>query len=657
MTEKRKVLLIEPNYKNKYPPIGLMKISTYYKQRGWHVTFYKGDLRDFVIGRTVDKCIAEFEWVDETIDWNLKYDYFRAYIKQGKSSDKEAIEIEHSRMSIFLYPVLDRWKNYYKKNEWEKHPEFDRVGITTLFTFYWDITIETIQFAKKLAKNCTNNIDFMIGGVLATIQPDEIEEAVGIRPWVGVLGPGSLDEGDTTDIDSLPLDYSILDEVDYQYPMSNAYYGYMTRGCIRHCPFCAVPKLEPNYKAYIPLIDRVNGIKEEYGDQQNLLLMDNNVLASKCLPDIIKDIIDCGFARGSKYEQPNLLAISIRNLKEGKNDRAYIRKCQRLISEFHSKLQEHHKEDSYAVYKAIQDNHIDKISTSRKENILLAYEAIKDIHKKHWHPSYKQRYVDFNQGVDARLFNETNVSLLAQIAIRPLRIAFDDIKTRKPYEKAVRLSVSAGLKDFSNYLLYNFEDQPVDLYTRLRINVDLCEELNVSIYSFPMKYHPLTGENSHDRDFIGKHWNRKYIRAIQAILNSTKGKVGRGKTFFYEAFGKNELEYQELLEMPEAFIIYRFFFKWLDTKGLEGTEAWRKTWRECSNSLEEEEFDKIKDIIHKNEFSLSEISSISSEMGLHLLSFYTDYPNKDIGKRGSRLYELKKEYDANPTIELKRKKS
>ena len=28
---KRKVLLVEPNYKNKYPPMGLMKIATYYR--------------------------------------------------------------------------------------------------------------------------------------------------------------------------------------------------------------------------------------------------------------------------------------------------------------------------------------------------------------------------------------------------------------------------------------------------------------------------------------------------------------------------------------------------------------------------------------------------------------------------------------------------
>ena len=37
-----KILLVEPNYKNKYPPIGLMKISTYFKQKGDFVEFHKG---------------------------------------------------------------------------------------------------------------------------------------------------------------------------------------------------------------------------------------------------------------------------------------------------------------------------------------------------------------------------------------------------------------------------------------------------------------------------------------------------------------------------------------------------------------------------------------------------------------------------------------
>ena len=656
----KKVLLIEPNYSNKYPPIGLMKLSTYYKNLGgWEVTFFKGDLKMFVIERIADRCIEEFNYIDSTIDWFLKRDEFIEYIKTRKKEVIERLAIERSDMKRILLAKLDDWKNYYWKGTWKDNPEWDRVGVTTLFTFYWDITVETINFAKLLVKK---KKDLMVGGVLASIQPKELEEATGIKPWVGILGkPGVLDKGDTQIIDNLPLDYSILDEIEYKYPMSNAFYGYMTRGCIRHCAFCAVPTLEDKYIPYIPLKDRLDAVREVYGDQKDLLLMDNNVLASENLKDIIDDIVASGFGKGAKFVQPDMLEISIRNLQNGLNDRAYIRKSQALISEFYQKLKPMKGDESYEVYKVMARYHINKLATTKKENLIAAYEEIKDIYKRHQHPVPRARYVDFNQGVDARLFTEEIVEQLSRIAIRPLRIAFDDIKTFPSYNKAIRMSAAAGLKDFSNYLLYNFVDKPLDLYQRLRINVELCDELNVNIYSFPMKYHPIrkgkddAEDLSHNRDYIGKHWNRKYIRAIQAILNSTKGKVGKGITFFLEAFGNDETEYMELLEMPETFILYRFFFKWLDEKGNMGTDHWRQCWSHCMNTLAEDENQLVLDIIHTNTFYKEELEAVTSADALKLLNFYTNY-RKDIITPGTELYRLKQEYDENPTIQLRRKK-
>ena len=656
----KKVLLIEPNYSNKYPPIGLMKLSTYYKNLGgWEVTFFKGDLKMFVIERIADRCIEEFNYIDSTIDWFLKRDEFIEYIKTRKKEVIERLAIERSDMELILLAKLEDWKNYYWKGTWKDNPEWDRVGVTTLFTFYWDITVETINFAKLLVKK---KKDLMVGGVLASIQPKELEEATGIKPWVGILGkPGVLDKGDTQIIDNLPLDYSILDEIEYKYPMSNAFYGYMTRGCIRHCAFCAVPTLEDKYIPYIPLKDRLDAVREVYGDQKDLLLMDNNVLASENLKDIIDDIVASGFGKGAKFVQPDMLEISIRNLQNGVNDRAYIRKSQALIAEFYQKLKPMKGDESYEVYKVMARYHINKLATTKKENLIAAYEEIKDIYKRHQHPVPRARYVDFNQGVDARLFTEEIVELLSRIAIRPLRIAFDDIKTFPSYNKAIRMSAAAGLKDFSNYLLYNFVDKPLDLYQRLRINVELCDELNVNIYSFPMKYHPIrkgkddAEDLSHNRDYIGKHWNRKYIRAIQAILNSTKGKVGKGITFFLEAFGNDETEYMELLEMPETFILYRFFFKWLDEKGSMGTDHWRQCWSHCMNTLAEDEKQLVLDIIHTNTFYKEELEAVTSADALKLLNFYTNY-RKDIITPGTELYRLKHEYDENPTIQLRRKK-
>ena len=91
------------------------------------------------------------------------------------------------------------------------------------------------------------------------------------------------------------------------------------------------------------------------------------------------------------------------------------------------------------------------------------------------HPHYIQVFYSFHC---------TKVGLLAQIPVRPLRIAFDDVKTETFYTEALRLSVKHGMKDFSNYLLYNFKDHPIDLYHRMRINVQLCEDLKSAYIPF-----------------------------------------------------------------------------------------------------------------------------------------------------------------------------
>lgn len=655
---QRKVLLIEPNYSNKYPPIGLMKMATYFRNRGDYVVFFKGELKRFVVEQITSQCISECKDLAPEINWDLYYSAIFSFILTRKKTALSEVDYSLSPYNLLLDGKIKDAKNYYWSGEWKKHPKWDFVGVTTLFTFYWDITIETINFAKLLVKP---NGKLMIGGVLASIQPMEIEKATGIKPHIGILNtPGEIDKGDNQIIDELPLDYSILDEIDYEYPMSNAYYGYTTRGCIRKCPFCAVSILEPHFLPYISLCERVDVVKEKYGEQKDLLLMDNNILASPYFEQIINDIIACGFGKGNKFTEPNYFKISFENLAKGINDRAYRRKCFKEVVKLYNRLKGK-SDDAFIVYRVMDDFDIKEISTVTKDNLLKAYSVLKTISEKHFRPMPKQRFVDFNQGVDGRLFNEKNVQLLASIAIKPLRIAFDDLKSRPVYENAVRLSAKAGIKDFSNYLLYNYKDTPEELYERLKINVNLCDELDVSIYSFPMKYHPIHNvENnsidySHNRDYIGIHWNRKYIRAVQAILNSTKGKVGRGTSFFEEAFGRNLLEFKELLEMPETFILYRFFFKWLDGVCSFGTEHWRECWRKCMSSLDESTKSKVLDIIHSNNFDDERIKSFKDPLVKELFEYYSSHRN-DIVNPKSELFKLKEQYDKHPTKALKRKK-
>lgn len=626
---RRNVLLIEPNYKNKYPPIGLMKIATYHKLLGDNVTYYKGELKELIIEYCVEQCINKFNKIDSSIDWRVKYFSIYQYIKRRNAAIIKEIGVTDSKYEVLLLNALQYFKDYYWKKGYQFDHPWDRVYITTLFTFNWGITIKTIEFAKQLVKS---NKDLWIGGVMASVIPEEIKKATGLKNvHVGLLNKaGILDKNDII-IDDLPLDYSILDEISYKYPENNAYYGYTTRGCVWRCDFCAVPIIEPKFNKYIPLSDKIKGVIEKYGEKRNLLLLDNNVLASPCFPKIIDEIKQNGFDKETKYYEPNQLEIVIRNLEGNFNKKAYINKSVSIFNLMLEKLKGKQKQE---VYELLLNNWLLKPQTATKEKILKVFPIVNPIYEKIRNKAAKKRYVDFNQGVDARYFSKINADLLGQIPIKPLRIAFDSLEYKEKYLNAILLAKDAGIKHFSNYLLYNYKDEPVELYLRLKINVELCENNNIDIYSFPMKYHPIFGDYHLNRDYLGPNWNRKFIRAVQVILNATKGKIGRGKSFFYKAFGRDEAEFLKLLYMPETFILFRFFF---EKEGL--TEEW---WN-AFNLLSPNELFEAKKIIETNNFK-NIFFKTENENILKLLQYYT-FSRENISDSTSELFKLKVIFD------------
>ena len=539
----RKVLLIEPDYKNKYPPMGLMKIATYFRRCGDDVRFFKGDLRLFA-ARIL--CEEFYQQVDDA-SLGKHFPKLTNYIKTGKYTHLDTIP--NFRNSEYE-DIIKVYRQRFVKND---VAIFDFVGITTLFTFYWKKTIATINEAKKF---CKPDGRMMVGGIAASILPEQIYADTEIKPHQGLLDtPGDIDKGNPDIIDELPLDYSILEEIDYQYPANNAYFGYMTRGCIRKCSFCAVSRLEPHYKEYISIKEQIAYVDQHFGARKDLLLMDNNVFASGCFEQIIDEIKECGFGRGAKYETPNEYDVAISNIRTGYNLRGYFRKIISIYEQIAEKLTSQSAGEFYLERERLGLLYPETATV----DAVLEFDSIaKNYYNHFFKRGKKTRYIDFNQGVDARLVTDEKMAKLSEINIRPLRIAFDHYEQHQIYIKAVRTAANYGIRELSNYLLYNFKDKPEELYYRMRINVDLCEELNVTIYSFPMKYHPIDDPDFYDnRDYIGEHWNRKFIRAIQAVLNSTKGKIGRGIDFFEEAFGSDVEEFQRILWMPETFIIYR----------------------------------------------------------------------------------------------------
>lgn len=438
----KNILLIEPGYKNKYPPLGLMKIAQYHGPHG------KRDAVRFIKGE--DRSVLGTAW--------------------------------------------------------------DRIYVTTLFSFEYPKIAQTIDFALLAANGQADKV--FVGGIAASLMHERfIAEPRwhGVRVIKGLLSdsPASAlqlddfseelysDDRTGTPIEDLIPDYGILEQVDYQYPVRDAYFAYTSRGCIRKCGFCGVPKLEGGQRDTESLTAVVRAIEDLYGPKKDLILMDNNVVASARFKEIIAEIRDLGFAAGAKLRRPN--------------DRAAV-----------------------------------------------------------------QRRVDFNQGVDARILCKDPMYLreLSSICLRPLRIAFDHLGLKGPYEKAVRFAHEFGLTELSNYMLYNFHDSPEDLFERMRLNVTLNEELGVRIWSFPMRYQPT---DRPDRGHIGEKWRRYQLRSLQIVLQATHGVVSGEPQFFKRAFGNTVSDFEKILLLPHDFIFNRDWYEHHD-----GRQRFQEYWEELA---------------------------------------------------------------------------
>jgi hypothetical protein len=147
---------------------------------------------------------------------------------------------------------------------------------------------------------------------------------------------------------------------------------------------------------------------------------------------------------------------------------------------------------------------------------------------------------------------------MSTICLKPLRIAFDHIGVRKPYETAIRYATEFGLTELSNYMLYNFHDTPQDLYERMALNISLNENLGTRIFSFPMRYQPT---DMKDRTHVGPNWTRFQLRSMQIILQATHGIVSGTPDFFRRAFGASVEEFERLLARPEKFVFNRIWYE------------------------------------------------------------------------------------------------
>lgn len=412
-----------------YPPLGLMKIARFHKDRGDDVLFVSGC--DRVLASPPD-----------------------------------------------LLNPNGRW---------------DRVYITTLFTFDWRSIVETISFYKKAVGGTVGKV--FVGGVMASLMAEDLYEETGVYPVTGVLNtPAQIGLPGDENIDLLPPDYDLIDP--NAYAINDTYYGYTSRGCVNRCAWCGVPRIEPEYVPYIDIKPTIHALRAKYGDKPRLKLMDNNVLASKQLHRIVHDLVELGYGRN-------------------------------------------------------------QYTDTRPK---------------------KQRLVDFNQGLDASFFNENRMALIARLNVKPMRIAFDRASEKKQYVQAVRLAQKHGVKEFSNYMLYNWQDSPRDLYDRLVVNIRLNEEWRTgneanppaAIYSYPMRFAPINSDggdhanrrrdvfrnaDTGDRNWLTDAvWTKRFVRNIEIMKGAAHGAISPTPTLAWRTIGETYEEFLANLYMPEELL-------------------------------------------------------------------------------------------------------
>jgi hypothetical protein len=421
------ILLVEPDYRSKFPPLGLLRLSSYHKVLGDSVTFVRGK----------DEKLRSLKW--------------------------------HT------------------------------IYVSSLFTYELPRTVSTIRYYSKSVADAE---DIIVGGIGATLMPDYIRQNVTCRIMTGPLSKPKLIGAEKVPIAKYDPDYTIMDNPKWNYLPRDSYFCRVSTGCIRQCKFCAVPKLEPEFAYFQPISKQIKAVNEIYGERQNLVLLDNNILACENISGIINSISKNGFSAGS-----------IRN--------------------------------------------------------------------------GKQRTVDFNQGIDARLITPLIAKDLSQIALSPIRLAFDYVGMEKQYTHAINLLSQNSFNEYTNYVMYNFNDDPDDFYYRIRLNAELSEKIGIRITSFPMRFRPIY---STVRGYVSEKWKWRYLRGIQCILLATHGLVSPNLVFFNAAFGENVEQFYEIISMPDRYIIFREKYQ------NNGVNDWRRSYRHLSPTSKIEFMDALEEV-------------------------------------------------------------
>ena len=151
----------------------------------------------------------------------------------------------------------------------------DKIYITSLFTYSWKPVHEAIEFYHKQFPVA----EISVGGIYATLMSQNIK---GEYPFV------KIHLGLVKEAEELVPAYHLLKQVEKWKDWDRSIV-FTSRGCIRKCQFCVVPKVEGGMRDEKPSI-----LNLMHPNHKKVTIWDNNFLASPYAKSMLREIIEHG---------------------------------------------------------------------------------------------------------------------------------------------------------------------------------------------------------------------------------------------------------------------------------------------------------------------------------------------------------------------------
>lgn len=189
------ILLVEPKYYTKYPPLGLLKIASFFKQDGHTVELVRG-------------CVLPIQ-------------------------------------------------------------KPDKIFVTSLFTYAWKPVHDAVRYYKALY----HKVPVILGGIYASLMPEH----------ANLCNPDFIHKGVMPEVENLIPDYSLVKVLPWNWLKKSILFS--SRGCIRRCKFCAVPRLEGK------ICQTLSSVRHLINpDHDTIIFWDNNFLASPYWREILHEL-------------------------------------------------------------------------------------------------------------------------------------------------------------------------------------------------------------------------------------------------------------------------------------------------------------------------------------------------------------------------------